>query len=684
MNIIDIQDNLKNFSEEQLINEMQRPSGNAPQFLVLSEITRRKRMRDQFKSDQAAKEQTVAQEAVAAAGVPQGGIMGMSEAMAPKASMAEGGIGSVMSAPMKAPMGAMPMYEGGIMSMSAGGASRPRIEERRMKSGKIGLFQGNTFLGTKKERDDDGDSLASKIGFGGDRDIIGNIRDVLGFEEGGVIKAQNGLPLGLRQRNPGNIRPGAGFIGETGQGSGYSTFASDDEGLRAIQRLLMTYGDEYGLNTIRGLANRYAPKSENPTESYIDFLSQKTGIGPDEEIDLAGRGSDLIPAIVGFEQGQQPFSQAQIDRAIRAAGTDDPDMVQQILAEDLAPQEKVTSNFSLMDALIPTAQAATMMPVTSQTDVEMLQDDPSLARKTPKEVFDERVPALREKTGGEERQSGNIFDMIKSIIPDDLSLPEAKGYAKPNPALVAGQRGNLSQGLLDETMEVGMGAPDQIATTKTVGVGEKDIPGIRRGNIVTDDKRVVKKDDLPKLRTTETEAAPAGKSVATGTSKETTTETTTGQKTTDLVKQLQDALGKGQEATGLEGEILALQSKLEKDRETDKYLALAQAGLALMSSKNPRLLGAVGEAGISGLKAMKEAQDRYSEGVIDLINARAKLRKSADTNVLDKNTLLQEANKLLLAAEKPENFEARDSLLSRAAQLRGMAGVPAINVASTS
>ena len=35
MNIIDIQDQLKNFSEDQLINEMQMPSGNAPQFLVL-------------------------------------------------------------------------------------------------------------------------------------------------------------------------------------------------------------------------------------------------------------------------------------------------------------------------------------------------------------------------------------------------------------------------------------------------------------------------------------------------------------------------------------------------------------------------------------------------------------------------------------------------------------------------
>ena len=48
MNIIDIQDSLKDFSENQLIKEMQMPSGNAPQFLVLSEIQRRKRVRDDF------------------------------------------------------------------------------------------------------------------------------------------------------------------------------------------------------------------------------------------------------------------------------------------------------------------------------------------------------------------------------------------------------------------------------------------------------------------------------------------------------------------------------------------------------------------------------------------------------------------------------------------------------------
>ena len=644
MNIIDIQDNLKDFSENQLIKEMQRPSGNVPQFLVLSEITRRKRMRDQFKTDQAAREQSVAQEAVAAAGVPQSGIMGMSEAMAPKASMAEGGIGSVMSAPMKAPMGAMPMSEGGIMSMSAGGASKPRIEERRMKSGKIGLFQGNTFLGTKKDRDDDGDSLASKIGFGGDRDIIGSIRDVLGFEEGGVIKAQNGLPLGLRQRNPGNIRPGAGFIGETGQGSGYSTFASDDEGLRAIQRLLMTYGDEYGLNTIRGLANRYAPKSENPTESYIDFLSQRTGIGPDEEIDLAGRGSDLIPAIVGFEQGQQPFSQAQIDRAIRAAGTDDPDMVRQILAEDLAPQEKVTSNFSLMDALFPKAQAATMDTAEQQVD-----DEPTVASRG-------RNVSRRRNRSTPDTSLDDVIDIDASAVFDSPFGPRVPDQIGPRSEDQQIRDATLLGRALQDDPDVDQ---DETPTSRGRNVPRTvdierilqnradalDLPS--RGRNVPRDpiERSDTDSDGSLLRDTDAGASTVGKSVATGGADATDAITGTTTDPSNLI--LSDAAGTGAgQVTSLEAEIKAMQDKLKKDRETDKYLALAQAGLALMSSKNPRLLGAIGEAGVSGLKAMREAQERYNEGVVDLINARAKLRKKTDKGGITVTNAISRVNKI--------------------------------------
>jgi len=100
INLLQIQDDLKNFSEDQLVREMQQPSGTAPQFLVLSELNRRKRVKGEFAARQAQQTPTVAEEVVAAAGVPQSGMMGMSEAMAP-ASVDSGGIGAMMPQNMK-------------------------------------------------------------------------------------------------------------------------------------------------------------------------------------------------------------------------------------------------------------------------------------------------------------------------------------------------------------------------------------------------------------------------------------------------------------------------------------------------------------------------------------------------------------------------------------------------------
>ena len=90
INLLQIQDDLKNFSEDQLVREMQQPSGTAPQFLVLSELNRRKRVKGEFAARQAQQSPTVAEEVVAAAGVPQSGIAGMAEAMAPASSASEG------------------------------------------------------------------------------------------------------------------------------------------------------------------------------------------------------------------------------------------------------------------------------------------------------------------------------------------------------------------------------------------------------------------------------------------------------------------------------------------------------------------------------------------------------------------------------------------------------------------
>lgn len=116
MNILKIQDDLKNFSQQQLVTEMQRPSGNVPQFLVLSELSRRKRMQTDQARAEAANTPTVAQEAVAAAGMPTGNVTQMAQAMAPKTSMAENtGIATMM------PKQPTRMAEGGVVKMQTAG-----------------------------------------------------------------------------------------------------------------------------------------------------------------------------------------------------------------------------------------------------------------------------------------------------------------------------------------------------------------------------------------------------------------------------------------------------------------------------------------------------------------------------------------------------------------------------------
>ena len=120
MNMIELQDKLKNFSQEQLVGMMQQPTGEAPQFMVLSEITRRQKMQQEASKTPT---QSVAQEAVAAAGVPQGGIADMARSLAPQTNVAQNT--GAMSAPPQgmpsAPQGIAKMASGGVIKMAEAG-----------------------------------------------------------------------------------------------------------------------------------------------------------------------------------------------------------------------------------------------------------------------------------------------------------------------------------------------------------------------------------------------------------------------------------------------------------------------------------------------------------------------------------------------------------------------------------
>lgn len=116
------------------------------------------------------------------------------------------------------------------------------------------------------------------------------------------------MSRGLRNCNPGNIRRSkVHYLGEVrpSQDSDFKQFESMAYGYRAMFVLLDSYRRRYALNTLRQMLNRYAPPSENFTEGYIRFVSQKTGILPDEELNTRSERDmvSIISAMSEIENG---------------------------------------------------------------------------------------------------------------------------------------------------------------------------------------------------------------------------------------------------------------------------------------------------------------------------------------------------------------------------------------------
>jgi hypothetical protein len=112
------------------------------------------------------------------------------------------------------------------------------------------------------------------------------------------------MSRGLRNCNPGNIRRSkVHYLGEVrpSQDSDFKQFESMAYGYRAMFMLLDSYRRRYALNTLRQMLNRYAPPSENFTEGYIRFVSQKTGILPDEELNTRSE-RDMVPIISAMSE----------------------------------------------------------------------------------------------------------------------------------------------------------------------------------------------------------------------------------------------------------------------------------------------------------------------------------------------------------------------------------------------
>ena len=100
---------------------------------------------------------------------------------------------------------------------------------------------------------------------------------------------------GIRNNNPFNMdfNPAAferdPWRGECGledhSSPRFTTFESPVYGIRAGVKLIRNYKRLYGLDTVRGILDRFAPAVENNTDAYINHVAGAIGCGPDDPFD---------------------------------------------------------------------------------------------------------------------------------------------------------------------------------------------------------------------------------------------------------------------------------------------------------------------------------------------------------------------------------------------------------------
>ena len=115
-------------------------------------------------------------------------------------------------------------------------------------------------------------------------------------------------PRGIRNNNPLNFRIGNTWLGERANPTdpAFEEFVTMEYGLRAAFVILRRYIRRYHKNTITQIVSTWAPASENNTQRYIDIVSSKSGLAPDQPIDFEDKEKmvAIVSAMAYVECGQ--------------------------------------------------------------------------------------------------------------------------------------------------------------------------------------------------------------------------------------------------------------------------------------------------------------------------------------------------------------------------------------------
>jgi hypothetical protein len=149
--------------------------------------------------------------------------------------------------------------------------------------------------------------------------ILGIAAYILATEESEAAQSNGGSTVmkGFAINNPGNIRylSANAFRGQTGNSGGYGVYDTLADGVHAMGEELTKYYNS-GLTTVTQVISTWAPSNENDTQAYIQDVSSRMGVDPNEPLSWPQDEVPLIQAIAWHENGYNNMSDADVQSYI--------------------------------------------------------------------------------------------------------------------------------------------------------------------------------------------------------------------------------------------------------------------------------------------------------------------------------------------------------------------------------
>ena len=695
MNIIDIQDNLKNLPEQALMQEMQRPTGSAPQFLVLGELKRRKQMRDDYKRQQNADMKTVAEEVVTAAGAPQEGIMQMARSLNPNTNMAQDtGLAQATpvtptQAPQPQPQAPQMMSGGGIMRMARGGRFGTDIEYNYKT-----FLQENNLNDTPYAQDMFArlkETMDNKYATEGPNNNPRIYDNAIGFErspEGlGSVSSQTAdfmpnsgeftrpdmpySPAGDFFNQGFQSRPDAAFTRQTSPAEPLSTLdqlRSSVYSNNPLENALAGTGldsNVIGTSVIDPIMNRIdeaVSREGMPSQTAADIANETALRNREMASENAGRLTAeelLAPNPEAYDVTDEAGFASARPRAegISSFGMFDPlvDRLKQIRSEDAARNAAASAGDgsaflgvgsendpSFLSEIFsdPVARFRSEMAARQETGesnyantvqgIEALNQRIADAIAAGDEILAQQLTTARDQLGGTLQNRERAKDVAEGI----LTIPTAVNKAFQESSLGVGPRGpDATAQTLTEL------AAEQAAATEAEATRERRLAELLGGATPAVITAAEAAQEEFNQRPDTQDVKPAAEQATIAEAMEDATTGTTTDTTKGTTKDTVASTG-----VGSSGRIAQMLEERQKSAESDKWMALAQTGLALMASDQPTLGGAIGEAGLAGIGALQQSRQGMQDFEMDMLKLQTQIdaanRKSSSKGGLTAGNII--------------------------------------------